>query len=346
MVMEILYINEHRSCIDYKDAAAIGFRHSLHAPGEEVSLQPDLCNHLVFFLKGKCVVDCGAFQGRLFEEGEMALLPVGHDYAVRAAGTLEILDLSFIDFNTRCNRGLMDDLGGIADSVEYDFRPTPVRYPLSEAVRMIAECLDAGLNCVHFHILKAQEVFLYLRAFYTGEEVAHLLQPLLNRDNRFIRLVCAGVREGASVEEIAHRAGMSRSTFQKAFKSAFGVTAGTWMRRYLCRSIVRRILEQDAGNISVKDLAYDFNFSSPASFSRFCVANFNCTPAQLIRKTGREEKDGFQVVNVQTFSLTSSITLRSNSFKYTLVVLSEVCPRHSLITATGVPMALAREAQL
>lgn len=87
---------------------------------------------------------------------------------------------------------------------------------------------------------------------------------------------------------------MSRSTFQRRFRQAFGQTASSWLKALMCREIVAAVADPA---LTVKDLAYDFGFSSPESFSRFCKDNFGCRPGDLLSRVRQRGVTDFDITS-------------------------------------------------
>ena len=84
-----------------------------------------------------------------------------------------------------------------------------------------------------------------------------------------------------SVDAMAEAASMSRSSFLRRFKEEFGVNAGEWLKKRLCQNVAYACSNPEN---TIKDIVDKFNFSSPASFSRFCRLYFDCTPTELMAR--------------------------------------------------------------
>lgn len=80
---------------------------------------------------------------------------------------------------------------------------------------------------MHYHQIKRDELFLYLRAGYTKEELAQFFYPILGRDLDFKDFILTNSRKIFDVKDFATQANMSLSTFNRRFKETFNDTAKT-----------------------------------------------------------------------------------------------------------------------
>lgn len=94
---------------------------------------------------------------------------------------------------------------------------------------LLVDCLKEGLGCIHYHQIKRDELFLYLRAGYTKEELALFFYPVLGQNLEFKDFVLMNSRKIFDVKDFALQANMSQSTFNRRFKETFNETAKNWL---------------------------------------------------------------------------------------------------------------------
>lgn len=95
----------------------------------------------------------------------------------------------------------------------------------------------------------------------------HLYMSWICNDARaaFIKLVNENSHLNFTTQDLARTAGMSLSTFKRAFQRHIGVPPGKWLReRRIERA--RALLENSGKNIS--DIAFELGYSDAAAFSR------------------------------------------------------------------------------
>ncbi len=272
------YIHEHKTCANYKADIGTGFRSLNLKGGQPLVLKSADSHHLLFFLKGDFLLDYAPFARRRFGGGQMAFVPRGADFRGRAETDAEAVDMYFDQLLSRCDKLQLDAYAALCRDMAPDFSPLPIRHPLDTFLRLLTCCLRAGMGCAHLHMLKHQELFLYLRAFYSREELARLFHPIIGRSFDFKQFIYEHAADGDSVEQLASMAAMSRSTFQRKFKETFGEPANTWLRRQMGQRLVDAL---SAPGATLKEVTDHLGFSSASALNRFCKRFFHCTPTEL-----------------------------------------------------------------
>lgn len=112
-------------------------------------------------------------------------------------------------------------------------------------VNLTVMSLSAGLNCIHYHQIKREELFMYLRAGYTKEELAMFFSPVIGKDLDFKDFVLSHYKQIFDVKEFAEKANMSQSTFNRRFKESFNDTALQWLLARKSESILNDIVKSD-----------------------------------------------------------------------------------------------------
>ena len=171
--------------------------------------------------------------------------------------------------------------------VSYDFQPVEIRYPLSAYIDLLVYCLQNGMSFAHLHEMKHRELFLYLRGFYTREEVVTLLLPILSANSDFRSLVYELLPRVQSVADMAKLAGMTYEAFERRFRREFDTTAYKWLLKQICQRIVGYLSNPE---MTIKQAALRAGFESLDRFSHFCKRHLGASPRQLIEKY-REEKE-------------------------------------------------------
>lgn len=149
-------------------------------------------------------------------------------------------------------------------------------------VELMQECVDDGLKCEYYFEIKIKELFFLLRTYYSKEELLGFFSPLLSHNARFMNLMYQN-RNAKSVYELVDISMYSESGFKKQFQKVFGTSASTWLRNQKASLIYRDL---HCSELSIKELADKYDFSSVSSFSTFCQSKFELPPGQIrARKT-------------------------------------------------------------
>lgn len=143
---------------------------------------------------------------------------------------------------------------------------------------LLVDCLKEGLGCIHYHQIKRDELFLYLRAGYTKEELALFFYPVLGQNLEFKDFVLMNSRKIFDVKNFALQANMSLSTFNRRFKETFNETAKNWL---LLRK--QEFVKRDVAlsNLSFSEIAEKYKFSSTSYLDTFCKKYFGKTPKEI-----------------------------------------------------------------
>ena len=225
---------------------------------------------------------------RELHAGQMLLIPRDTQVEGYHQQPLRLIDFTFEAILNNCDKLALSATGKEASQQPIQsFRPLDICSPLDQFLQLLTVLLQSGINCVHLHMLKHQELFLLLRGYYKKEELREFLHPVIARNFDFKEFVYREAAHHNSVEEIVKQSNMSRSTFQRKFQMEFGESPNSWLRKHICQRIVAELSQP---GVSLKGVAMHLNISSAGSLTRFCKQNFHCTPSEL--KAGVEKKIG------------------------------------------------------
>lgn len=283
---DLLYLQEHRSCWNYFSEVPVGFKYYETEEGELFTALNMNYQHLFFILKGEATISCNEFQNRYFKQGECILIPTSAEMSFKALTPTEIVIFTFESVNSSCDKLSLQSLAPISKGLDYDFEPTPIRCPLTEYLGILIYYLKNGMNCIHLHELKSQELFLVFRGYYSKEELANLFYPLIGRTIDFKRLIMENYRKVENVNELANLSCMSRANFDAKFKEEFGMPPYQWLLKQKAKHVRYGLSEPNA---TLSDIMRRYHFNSPTHFNRFCKQQFGCSPSELIKKIREEE---------------------------------------------------------
>lgn len=287
--MAFFYKNEHISCINYAEGFNKIFLLKEIPEGHVVERQYLDTTFLVFMLEGDVEIryEVDKYFYPLVEY--IFLLPKNQQITAYARKATTLLLCSFASDLKLCSRFSIQQLSRY---VIGDISQEPYCLKLDERIQgflpLLVSSLREGLGCVHYHQIKRDELFLYLRAGYTKEELALFFYPILGKDMEFKDFVLMNSRSIFDVKDFAIRANMSLSTFNRRFKETFNATAKTWLllrKQEFVRSDVT------LSNLPFSEIAEKYQFSSTSYLITFCKKYFGKTPNEL-RKKALEKKAG------------------------------------------------------
>lgn len=286
LLNDLLYVNEHLSCKNYRTEIDSGFKY-LEIPADtNIQALPAKRNNIIFLIQGHFVASCNQFINRSIQSTQMILIPRTSTFHAKALVECKILLFCFGIIKNPCDISMLQSYYDCFSKTNYNFVPLPIRYPLSGFIDLLVYCLKNGMNCGHFHEIKHKELFLYMRGFYTKEEVVQLFFPIMGKSPAFKDLVLQNYMQAECVNDLAQLFNMSRTTFYNKFVEEFQMSPKHWMQQQLKQHIY---MKAAIPGISIKELVDEFNFSSAAQFNRFCIREFDCTPGELIKNKQKGE---------------------------------------------------------
>jgi AraC-like DNA-binding protein len=262
-------------------SADMGFKYFEIKAGEELQSFSLEKNVLLFLKKGKIRINCNEFRDRILERDGIVLIPRHARVSGVHLEDSEILVFIFDIPHTDCDKLLFTELAAICKTMTYDFNILPMRQPLFLFLDTVIYCLRNGMLCIHLHRSFESILFFLLRGFFTKEELAALLHPILSRDLSFRDFVLSNCYKVENVNQLIELSNMGRSKFFNLFKANFDCTAYQFLARRKNESILEALAKP---GITVKDLVNQFKFDSASHFTHYVIKNFNCTPKELIEK--------------------------------------------------------------
>ena len=129
-----------------------------------------------------------------------------------------------------------------------------------------------------FNAQKVKHYFFYI--------IFHILEILNSQSTKkvstiaiqFLGLVENQFKENRTVTNYAEQMNISVKKLNAEIKSSFGKTPLQFIHDLLAMEIKRLIQVE---NLSQKEIAYELNFDSPASYTRFVRKQFNCKPTEM-----------------------------------------------------------------
>lgn len=275
--MELLYVQEHLTCKNYVSDFHIGFSVRKLKKGETLNYADKYFNYFIFLLEGEIMVSCNEFRNHLCNAGEMIFIAQDSTAEAEAIADVKYILLSFDNQFTLCDQLALESLQPYEKKPSV-FNKIDIRPPLMTVLESVQFYLGHKILCKHLHAVKQKEIFLILRAFYTKEEMARFLSPMLNKDIDFKAFVLQHYQEVKTVEELANMCKMSVRSFNRKFNDYFEDSPYSWMLKQKSRHIKTKLAD---GKTSFGAIIKEYGFSSPAHFTTYCKKQFGLSPSKL-----------------------------------------------------------------
>lgn len=289
--MELNYIKEHTSCVNYKTEEDAGFALKEAALGEHFDnrQQEIKANHLIFILSGEVSITKDSKEETRVRAGEFIFIPLSSHYTGTVIQPGTYISLSFFhDTISLCDKHMLSSYLDKAQHTPLCFEPLSVRAPLDMFLHLLESYLQAGVNCKHLHELKERELFIIFRTAYTKSEIIQLLYPIMGIEVDFKAAVLKHKDRVRSKQELAELLGMSGSELHRKFTQEFGETVQSWLQKQKNKEILSRL---NYDFISIKEVAYELGFGSAAGFNKYCKNNFGCSPSELRQEIKKKQQN-------------------------------------------------------
>jgi len=236
-------------------------------------------NQIVFVIKG-ALDFTNKNQKKIFKSEESILIPLHSPYVITAIEDVSMM-LMKLDFDiTFCDRFplelLLEAHGQIKKDVTIGLL-TPNK-KLTDFVNMMQEYISDGLKCQFFFDSKIHEFLFLIRSYYDKHVVFDFFNPIYTADFVFSNNVYKNLGKAKTVGEMADKLHYSMSGFEKKFKKIFDSSPHQWMQEQKAKKIYHEI---HCTKKTFAEMAFEYDFSSPAHFNAFCKLFFGCPPGEL-----------------------------------------------------------------
>ena len=128
------------------------------------------------------------------------------------------------------------------------------------------------------HLLKQQEITLILRGFYTKAELSCFFTGISGVGKKFESFIIENYRKVKTVKEFANLCCVSERSFNRKFQHCFNQSPYQWMQERKAELVREKISDPE---VTFREIAIEFDFSSPAHLTYYCKKHFGVTPTEL-----------------------------------------------------------------
>lgn len=278
--MESIYKNELITNKYYVSDYIVRFALKQERKGKAIQLKDKHLNHLIFLLDGEMNVSCNEFHNHLFASGEMIF--VAHDSTL---ATETYTDVRYLTLGFNNQVALFDQLG-FDDLKEYAnersvFNKLDIHPALSAVISSIMFYQENEIEYQLLNDAKQKEIFLVLKTFYSKQDIARFLKPIINQDLDFKSFIIKHYMDAKNVEELAKICNLSVRSLTRKFKQHFNESPYKWMLVQRSHHVKALLANK---KIPMQQIIKQYGFSSPAHFTTYCKKQFGVTPSSLRRE--------------------------------------------------------------
>lgn len=126
--------------------------------------------------------------------------------------------------------------------------------------------------------IKMREFFFLVGFSYSHRDRIRFFESLDSTEQSFAAFIYRNYKQAKSVSELAKMACYSLSGFEKRFRKIFGQPASKWIAIRKAQMIHTEICDTTK---PFKTLSYEYGFSCPSHFTRFCHKYLGGSPASI-----------------------------------------------------------------
>ncbi len=263
--------------------------------GESIVIEASSTNRIVFITYGTINISSKEREDYEVAEKNMVLCYKDYDYTITAKSNVEYIVAYFTSLGGACDTSTLMQLFNSHKTMHYEFESLPFNEPLRDFLGTISRYLHDGIECKHLHYPSIQVLFVLLRFYYPPKELLKFLYNLLSYDSSFTALIENNVEKVHTLNDLAAICGYDISTFNVVFRRHFkDITPYAWMQQKRSISILRCLEKTD---MSIREVAENFNFSNPGHLSAFCKKFWGMTPMKLRAQARNAHKEAQGVKN-------------------------------------------------
>ena len=266
---------EHLSCHHYAAQSTSGW--ILIDSSDQRSYRGETEYHIILFCTQGCIRLAIGDDICELHAGQMKFIPRSSSVHAVLSTDGELLNAYFDVINFICDKISLQQLNDLKEEIGCNPAPLEVRGAIHSLLASLKIYLGDKAQCAYLHELKVKELFWNLRAYYSREELAAFLWPVLGV-SKFHSDVINAFTCNVKVSDLAKRVYMGTSTFYKQFREEFGETPEQWIRTQSNKQILFLIQDYD---LNIGEIATSLSFGSLSSFSRYCTNNFGYSPTAL-----------------------------------------------------------------
>lgn len=293
--MSILHCPQNSTCSHCLVDNHYDFKHVEFEAGTIFHIAQIESKHIIFFIEGTAKVSCNEFFDREFSAHEMIFIPKSADFQGEATSKCSIIIHTYNAAIRLCDRFENEAFIRYAKSLKYDFKGLTICDTINSFLELLKKYLTDGVNCQYLNELKHKELFLLLVSHHNRDELAQLFWPMIGKSLDLRNKVMEHYKLSQTAAELAARCNYSAGHFNELFFSEFGQSPYKWMQKQKAKHIKWRLAQTD---MSIKEIAQEFNFSSQSHFYKYCMAQFGESATQLKARL----KSNNQTVNLKNNS--------------------------------------------
>lgn len=246
--------------------------------GEIMKLNNKTASHFIFVLSGGITISFNQYKNRPVLENEMFFLFKNNHFKWKASADTTLLLSGYNTATFPCTSAKAGVLYNVKANIQFKCCGMVMKDEVRIIVNQMKYYLESGINCHHMYLLKYKELYLIFKHYYTYEEIVQVFYLSLKNDPFFSDQVLENYQKVKTVKELANLLGYGIKTFEKLFKENFDDSPYQWMQKRKALHILQKLMNP---GISLKQIMYDFKFTTSSHFNFYCKQHLGASPTQI-----------------------------------------------------------------
>lgn len=276
--MQILQHFGHSNCQSNTSDYKVNFVQMKLSAGKVISNGDKSMFYFSFIMKGVVTAKLGDYPIVTFRAGEMMFVPKYMDVTITALEDVESVIFVYNKPINLCEKKAIEDAKKVKDQLTYEFKSLPMNEAIYTFINQLIKYMDDGVYCTGLLQMKTTELFLIIMHYYSDIDKIIFFYHAIYSSMDFHDTVLANYKKVKTIVELATLCNMSLSDFNRKFRFEFRDTPYSWMLKRKSELIKMRLRDNGA---TIKAIALEYGFSSPAHFNTFCKKQLGGTPIQI-----------------------------------------------------------------
>ena len=174
---------------------------------------------------------------------------------------------------------LLDEFGVMKRDLDFGVMPPDPK--ITEFASTLISYADNKLSSEALFEAQISLLLHIIKDTYNKKELTEFFSPIYSNDLDFTIKIYENLDNVKNLRELAKALNYSTSGFEKRFKKVFDTSPYEWLLEQRSKKIYHEIISTKK---TFSELAYEYDFSSPAHFNNFCLKYFTITPGKLRKK--------------------------------------------------------------
>ena len=275
---EKLCINEQLECKFFSPIFPVGFEDIYLSKINTEFIHHTGDNYMLFVMSGKITLSYCDYQNKIFQSEDMFFFPKNMEFRGRVIEPSHLALLKYNNIKFPCMEDGIRRLLKKKKEGCYKWDKIKIKSELKQAVEELIHFRKSGLSCNHIYLIKAQEIYLIFKHFYTDEERIPVFYPFIGQNPIFAEAVMTNYTLVKTAEELASRLGYGIKTFRELFKINFGETPYKWMQQQIAHQVKGKLMKKE---IPLKQIMIEYKFTTTSHFTTFCRKHLGGTPMEI-----------------------------------------------------------------